>query len=238
LLLQKVMSRLSHLPAPLLARLPSSIRTAIKEHEEYKFWQRTAQGRTLTNSHFEWFFTTLFDLSESSYKAKRILDIGCGPRGSLEWAHHAAQRVGLDPLVDRYRTLGIDEHHMEYVCAPSESIPFPDGYFDIVSSFNSLDHVDNLEKTLREITRVTKTEGLFLVIVEINHVPTILEPITIDPLWLRETLSGFVSLQWRSVIIRSDHDIYLSVREGVAGRDNEPGILVAKLARCRPTEAS
>ena len=34
-------------------------------------------------------------------------DIGCGPRGSLEWATMAAERVGLDPPVNKY--LGFPE---------------------------------------------------------------------------------------------------------------------------------
>lgn len=67
----------------------------------------------------------------------------------------ASERVGLDPLVDGYRALGIGQHKMTYVKGGSEKIPFPDGHFDIVTSFNSLDHVDNLDATVAEITRVT-----------------------------------------------------------------------------------
>jgi ubiquinone/menaquinone biosynthesis C-methylase UbiE len=39
-------------------------------------------------------------------------------------------------------------HGMTYVAARSEEIPFPEGYFDVVSSFNSLDHVDDLDGPL------------------------------------------------------------------------------------------
>ena len=38
-----------------------------------------------------------FNLDKSFYKNKRILDVGCGPRGSLEWDDMALERVGLDP---------------------------------------------------------------------------------------------------------------------------------------------
>jgi ubiquinone/menaquinone biosynthesis C-methylase UbiE len=111
-----------------------------------------------------------------SYRGKRILDIGCGPRGSLEWADVAAKRVGLDPLAEQYLALGAGQHKMQYVAAYSESIPFPDGHFDVVCSFNSLDHVVDLGRTIREIKRVTKRGGLLLLLVEINHQPTELEP--------------------------------------------------------------
>ena len=88
------------------------------------------------------------------------MDIGCGPRGSLEWAEMATVRVGLDPLAESYRELGTEEHRMQYVASGSENVPFPDGTFDIVTSFNSLDHVHNLNKTIREIKRVLKPGGL------------------------------------------------------------------------------
>src|SRR4029079_10710133 len=100
------------------------------------------------------FYTSHFGLSASDYAGKRILDIGCGPRGSLEWADMTAERVGLDPLADEYLKLGAKNHKMSYVAAPSEKIPFPDGHFDVVCSFNSLDHVDDIPTTINKIIRV------------------------------------------------------------------------------------
>ncbi|MBW8015233.1 MAG: class I SAM-dependent methyltransferase [Planctomycetes bacterium] len=55
---------------------------------------------------------------------------------------------------------------------------FEDGYFDIVTSINSLDHVDDLDKTISEIIRVTSKDGCFLLMVEVNHEPTKCEPIS------------------------------------------------------------
>ena len=83
------------------------------------------------------------------------MNIGCGPRGRLEWADITAQRVGLDPLVPAYLKLGADKHKMEYVASGSENIPFPDGHFDIVACLNALDHVDDLDATIREVKRAT-----------------------------------------------------------------------------------
>ena len=90
----------------------------------------------------------------------------------------AAERVGLDPLIRRYKQLGIDCHKMKYVEARSEKIPFPEEYFDVVCSFNSLDHVDDLGQTIQEIIRVTKPGGLFLLLTDVNHEPTACEPIS------------------------------------------------------------
>jgi ubiquinone/menaquinone biosynthesis C-methylase UbiE len=128
---------------------------------------------------FQRFYTDVFGLTTDDYAGKKILDIGCGPRGSLEWANMAEERVGLDPLADKYMKLGAANHKMTYVASPSEQIPFPDGHFDIVTSFNSLDHVDDLARTIHEIKRVAKPNGRFLLIVEIDHPPTPTEPLTL-----------------------------------------------------------
>jgi hypothetical protein len=43
------------------------------------------------------------------FKGKKFLDIGCGPRGSLEWASQATTRVCADPLAVQYGKLGADK---------------------------------------------------------------------------------------------------------------------------------
>ena len=121
-------------------------------------------------------FTGLFGLDAGFYSGRAVLDIGCGPRGSLEWAAEARRRVGLDPLADDYRELGTDAHAMEYVAAGSEAMPFGDGEFDIVTSINSLDHVDDLKRTAAEIKRVTRRGGHLVLGVEVGHDPTWTEP--------------------------------------------------------------
>lgn len=153
-----------------------------KEYAELRYWKnrKTSEGE-LSNDHYQYFYTTHFDLSAGDYKGRRILDIGCGPRGSLEWADMSAERVGLDPLADEYLKLGAKDHKMDYVSAPSEEIPFANSYFDFVCAFNSLDHVANLDQTISEIKRVTKPGGLFLLLVEINHEPTNCEPHMVTP---------------------------------------------------------
>src|SRR5690348_6575594 len=89
-----------------------------KRFFEFAFWvSRFARERRLSNSHYEFLFTELFGLDPSFYAGKRIVDIGCGPRGSLEWADMAAERVGVDPLAGAYQALGARHHKMRYVTA-------------------------------------------------------------------------------------------------------------------------
>lgn len=148
---------------------------------ELEYWSKRldAEGE-LDNSWFERFYTSYFGLSFGDYQDKRVLDIGCGPRGSLEWATMARERVGMDPLASEYLAMGASDHAMTYVAAGAERIPFPDGNFDIVCSFNSLDHVDNLESAIAEMKRVTAVGGLLLVLTDVHERPTPQEPICFD----------------------------------------------------------
>ncbi len=90
----------------------------------------------------------------------------------------ASWRIGLDTLAVQYQELGANQHEMQYVAAPAESIPFQDRSFDIVSSFNSLDHVADVHRTVSEIIRVLKPGGIFLLLTELNHDVTNTEPQT------------------------------------------------------------
>jgi ubiquinone/menaquinone biosynthesis C-methylase UbiE len=181
------------------------------------------------------FYTTFFGLERGFYRGKRILDVGCGPRGSLEWASMAAERIGIDPLANDYLRMGAAAHAMKYVSAPSESMPFEDARFDVACSFNSLDHVADAVQTAREITRVLKSGGLLLLIVEVNHDPTPTEPVTLG--WnAGEELFGdaFEILETRKFEI-GDHDIYGQLKRDARFSDTDmtrrPGILTAKLRK-------
>jgi SAM-dependent methyltransferase len=204
-----------------------------RRQEELDFWRgrRDVEG-DLGQAHYRYFYTEHFELDEGFYAGKRMLDVGCGPRGSLEWAEMAAERVGLDPLVPKYRALGIDRHRMRYVAAACEQIPFEDGHFDVVTSFNSLDHVDDVEQSLREIRRVTRPGGSFLVIVELNHPPRPTEPQCLGFDLLDGMREAGWSLTWEkcNAMVVERHTVFGSL---LADRPHEdgPAVLSAHLAR-------
>ncbi|MCP4724087.1 MAG: class I SAM-dependent methyltransferase [bacterium] len=148
-----------------------------KNWAEFQYWRfKKAGSDVLSNDHFMFYYTEHFEIDRDYYKDKNILDIGCGPRGSLEWVDGAGNRIGLDPLALKYRSLGTGSQKMEYMNAVSENIPFKSNSFDVVTSFNSLDHVDDLNKTVKEIKRILKTKGYFLLITEFNHPVFVCEP--------------------------------------------------------------
>jgi SAM-dependent methyltransferase len=205
-----------------------------KASAEFSYWQkRYRQEGDLTKraGDLEAIYTEQFGLTKDFYAGKRVLDIGCGPRGSLEWASGALERVGLDPLVKQYRQLGIDKHRMSYVAAGAEEIPFPDEYFDIVTVFNALDHVDDVAAAIREMTRVAKDGATCLIIVEVNHEPTPTEPQQLG--WdLLSQFTGWTVRAERRAAIDRKHDVYGSWRRAALWRSGE-GLLGAHLERGR-----
>ena len=207
---------------------------AFKQHSELAYWKgrvRAEQG-ALNNAHYEPLFTTVYGLTRDDYKDRKVIDIGCGPRGSLEWATMAAERVGLDPLASKYLGLGASNHAMKYVEASSEHIPFADGYFDIVTCLNALDHVDDFDATMAEIKRVTRRGGLFLVSVEIDHPATGTEPLSISEQDMQRFSPEFATVSSFKVGTPQDHDLHGAVRRRQPSYQvGKPGIYGAMMRR-------
>jgi SAM-dependent methyltransferase len=206
--------------------------THAKRTAELAYWQRQrAEEGVLENDWYRDGFTTAFGIDESFYVGKRLLDIGCGPRGSLEWATMASERVGVDPLAKQYEKLNGGLHGMSYVAARSEKLPFPDGHFNVVSSFNSLDHVDDLDATIHEITRVTAGDGTFLLLTNVNHSPTRTEPHSFS--WdVLQRFEGFEVIEERR--LESGAGVVSDAIENVPYDQHRPlhvGSLAARLVR-------
>jgi 2-polyprenyl-6-hydroxyphenyl methylase/3-demethylubiquinone-9 3-methyltransferase len=96
-----------------------------------------------------------------------VLDVGCG--GGLlaeEFAALGARVTGVDPSVasleaarEHARERGFEIDYREGV---GEHLPFADGSFDAVYCCDVLEHVDAVERAVREIARVLRAGGTFL----------------------------------------------------------------------------
>lgn len=213
-------------------------RKRLKEYCELRFWRGVVTPilgdpakMARERGHYEYFFTEYFGLTREDYRGKAILDVGCGPMGSLEWADIARERVGLDPLADHYRNLVGRAHAMTYVAAPSEAIPYNDGHFDVVTSFNSLDHVEDVQQTVDEMKRVVSAHGRVLLIVEIGHAPTSTEPHYLDRTLIERFAPEFTAVTLDMFGVRADHNVYGSILDDTSYTEGTPGILCARMER-------
>lgn len=101
-----------------------------------------------------------------NFENQKILDVGCaGPSSVLHLLE--GERYGVDPLIDDLQKVYELDKEIHWQKAYGENLPFEDEFFDIVISSNAIDHVANLQETLKEINRVLKPKGKFILTADI-----------------------------------------------------------------------
>lgn len=97
-------------------------------------------------------------------KKVEILDVGCGA-GFLtnEFAPEGYPMTGVDLSKE---SLKVAAHYdktksVKYLEADALHLPFPDNSFDVVTCMDFLEHVENPELYIKEISRVLRPDGLF-----------------------------------------------------------------------------
>lgn len=103
----------------------------------------------------------------------RVLDAACGTGyGSAILAQRAAAVTGIDISEEaiEYANSKYGNDTIDFKVASIDQLPFDDHCFDVVVSFETLEHVDETTQHnfLKEITRVIKPEGI-LIISTPNH---------------------------------------------------------------------
>jgi phosphoethanolamine N-methyltransferase len=101
---------------------------------------------------------------------RSVLDIGCGLGGidvHLVRHHGAAQVTGIDidpALIDRCKLLAQKyrvEAQTRFVCVEPGPLPFDDQSFEIVTSKDSIIHIENKYELAADVYRVLKPGGWF-----------------------------------------------------------------------------
>lgn len=96
---------------------------------------------------------------------KTVLDIACGEGyGTAMLATKAADVTGMDidqATIERARAK-YKGQPVRFERAAAEKIPSPDHRFDVVVSFETLEHTDAQEEMMLEIKRVLKPDGLLI----------------------------------------------------------------------------
>jgi ubiquinone/menaquinone biosynthesis C-methylase UbiE len=96
---------------------------------------------------------------------KKVLDYGCGSGyGTSLISKYSAQVIGIDisPDAINYAQAHYDAPNLNYLqIEPAEvaPLPFSDASFDVVLSFQVIEHVQNVSAYLREINRVLAPNG-------------------------------------------------------------------------------
>ncbi|MBS1557228.1 MAG: class I SAM-dependent methyltransferase [Bacteroidetes bacterium] len=107
-----------------------------------------------------------YALTLSLVYGKKVIDIASGEGyGSNLLSSTAAEVVGVD--ID---SKSIEEaqkkyskKNLSYKVGSATAIPYPDNYFDIAVSFETIEHHDQHQEMMLELKRVLKEEGLLII---------------------------------------------------------------------------
>jgi 2-polyprenyl-3-methyl-5-hydroxy-6-metoxy-1,4-benzoquinol methylase len=99
-------------------------------------------------------------------KGKRVLDVASGSGyGTALLAKTAKHVTGVD--VSEEATTYASEHYgggnITYLTGDGISLPCADEEFDVITSFETIEHIENYKAFMDECSRVLKEDGLFLI---------------------------------------------------------------------------
>lgn len=134
------------------------------------------------------------------FAGRVVLDVGPGPLGFPD-ACPARVSIGIDPLAERYREAGLllADSRAIYLACGIEAVPLVGASVDVVVARNSIDHVDDPEAALAEITRLLRPDGTLIVNVDLGHAPTVTEPHTLSRERLLAGLTAFEVVRERTL---------------------------------------
>ncbi|MCZ0754131.1 class I SAM-dependent methyltransferase [Anoxybacillus sp. J5B_2022] len=99
-----------------------------------------------------------------------ILDVGCGTGEAVRFLRKKGfngKFVGIDPSPEMIRLARLKEgerRKSSFLIAEAEALPFARSSFDCVISNFSIHHWWNPAEAIREIRRVLKPEGVFIIV--------------------------------------------------------------------------
>ncbi len=115
--------------------------------------------------HYEHFHRYAFCLD--FVEGKTVLDIACGEGyGTSVLADRAKNVCGVDlseEAIDHARSVYGANRRCKFKQGAVTDIPYPDKHFDVVVSFETIEHLAEQREMLAEIKRVMKADGLLII---------------------------------------------------------------------------
>ncbi len=159
-------------------------------------------------------------LAAELVRGKKVLDVACGEGyGSFLLAQRAAEVVGIDlnaQAVEAARRKYLRDN-LSYLCADALRTPFPDHFFEIIVSFETIEHLPSPEDFIKELRRLTVPGGL-LILSSPNKTPFDAYSKEKNVFHIQELeeqeLETLLSRQFRQVKIHGQNTFFNSMIEG------------------------
>ena len=95
---------------------------------------------------------------------KRVLDLGCGTGyGTAALANCATEAIGVDIAGEAIEYAAAHYPAAHFIQVPATELPFVDAAFDLVTSFELIEHLSDYRSLLEQARRVLHPAGLFVV---------------------------------------------------------------------------
>lgn len=118
---------------------------------------------------------TALGISQSDFRGKNIVEVGCGPHGVVSCIFPDARKIGIDPLIGKFGAQTVPHINTLLIGAVGESLPIRGDVADLVLCINVIDHVMSAQKVLLEIHRIMRQSARLLL--EVHTFPEIFTPI-------------------------------------------------------------
>jgi ubiquinone/menaquinone biosynthesis C-methylase UbiE len=134
----------------------------MRKSEKFTGERLTAEDQTLFREHM-----ARYAFAKNLIKGGRVLDVACGRGfGSLSLAETAGEVIGLDldaESIAYAKKRWYHQPNLRFQTGDALRLPFPDDSFDTVVSLETIEHLRDQRLFLREIRRVLKPKGRFII---------------------------------------------------------------------------
>ncbi|MFX0201997.1 MAG: class I SAM-dependent methyltransferase [Candidatus Hodarchaeota archaeon] len=106
-----------------------------------------------------------YKFASNFMKVKTVLDIGCGTGVGLDFLAKSADMViGIDYSEEsiNYAIKNNNKNNLMFRVMDCRNLKFNDGEFDLVTSFELIEHIYEHEQFYQEVKRVLKPNGIFI----------------------------------------------------------------------------
>jgi SAM-dependent methyltransferase len=148
------------------------------QQSELNWWAHFRDLPFYRNHSFERHWTervSAFGINQSDFRGKNIIEVGCGPFGVVSCTFPESYKIGIDPLIGRYKDRAAPDERTLLVGSVGESLPIRADSADLVFCMNVIDHVMSAQKVMLEIRRILKKSARL--ILEVHTFPAIFAPI-------------------------------------------------------------
>jgi len=156
-------------------------------------------------------YKNCIQLLENEVKTGKVLDAGCGDgvfsylvsKKGYEVSGVDLSKEAIDAAKEITKKKG---QNIDFRVASVYELPYEDNYFDAVVSTEVIEHLDDVDKFLDEIKRVTKKEGTIVISTPIRLTREPLDPEHVVE-WFEEDYKEIMDKYFEKPTLKTSHPV-------------------------------